>query len=183
MANIGDRLLLYLFPSFQHPGVLADPCHVFHHPLLHHYEETDQGSDHFRVQLDAFSLSILVWNILPSDCFPLQHMIRFRYLPFTWGKPKFQVSWAQYFLLHPWPFPTDQQTNLTIFGQTKTMFCLSHSLLRESEEVGEGKAPLLQQSAWSQADDFSQGAADKLIWSWCQWSAHQLPVVETGQMW
>ena len=26
----------------------------------------------------------------------LQHMIRFRYLPFTWGKPKFQVSCAQY---------------------------------------------------------------------------------------
>ena len=129
-----------------------------------------------------FKINLRVKDI-PSDCFPLQHMIRFRYLPFTWGKPKFQVSWAQYFLLHPWPFPTDQQTNLTIFGQTKTMFCLSHSLLRESEEVGEGKAPLLQQSAWSQADDFSQGAADKLIWSWCQWSAHQLPVVETGQMW
>ena len=26
----------------------------------------------------------------------LQHMIRFRYLPFTWGKPKFQVSCVQY---------------------------------------------------------------------------------------
>ena len=23
-----------------------------------------------------------------------QHMIRFRYLPFTWGKPKFQVCWT-----------------------------------------------------------------------------------------
>ena len=40
---LGYCILLYLFPSFQHPGVLADPRHVLHHPLLHHYEETDQG--------------------------------------------------------------------------------------------------------------------------------------------
>ena len=47
MANIGDCLLLYLFPSVQYPGVLADPSHVLHHPLLHHYEETDQGEHYF----------------------------------------------------------------------------------------------------------------------------------------
>ena len=41
----GDCFLLYLFPSFQHPGVLADPRHVLHYPLLHHYEEADQGID------------------------------------------------------------------------------------------------------------------------------------------
>ena len=43
---------------------------------------------------------ILVWKILLSDCFVLQHMIRFRYLPFTWGKPKFQVSCAQYIFFY-----------------------------------------------------------------------------------
>ena len=74
MANIGDRLLLYLFPSFQHPGVLADPCHVFHHPLLHHYEETDQGSDHFRDQQINFGVkdfTIWLFCIAAHDQIPL----------------------------------------------------------------------------------------------------------------
>ena len=69
MANIGDRLLLYLFPSFQHPGVLADPCHVFHHPLLHHYEETDQGSDHFRDQQINFGVKDLDAKFINSKDF------------------------------------------------------------------------------------------------------------------
>jgi len=54
---------------------------------------------------------ILVMYFITLFCITMKrqikHMIRFRYLPFTWGKPKFQ----------------------------------------ESEEIGEGKAPLLQQSA------------------------------------
>lgn len=77
-----NRLLLYLFPSFQHPGLLAHPRHVLHHPLLHHHEEADKGD---------LSTKRRFLTVLSSPRL-LQHMIRFRYLPFTWGKPKFQVS-------------------------------------------------------------------------------------------
>lgn len=37
------RLLLHLFRILQHPSVLADPCHVLHHIVLHHDEATNQG--------------------------------------------------------------------------------------------------------------------------------------------
>ena len=40
-------------------------------------------------------------------------MIRFRYLPFTWGKPKFQVSCAQYPL--PFSHSANKQVQCLVF--------------------------------------------------------------------
>ena len=45
LGDEGDahRLRLHLLRVLQHPGLLAHPRHVLHHPLRHHDEETDQG--------------------------------------------------------------------------------------------------------------------------------------------
>ena len=87
LGDQGHRncLLLHLLSTVQHPGLLANPRHVLHHPLLYHYEEADQGMFHYPVLLDNLGPCVSFDPPLP------QHMIRFRYIPFTWGKPKFQV--------------------------------------------------------------------------------------------
>ena len=80
-----------------------------------------------------------------------QHMIRFRYLPFTWGKPKFQVCWT--FSL-----------SLQLYIQKQSISCVAQfhiSLLLESEEVKEDKAPLLQQSAWFLWKAFANNLTDQ----------------------
>ena len=76
-------------------------------------------------------------------------MIRFRYLPFTWGKPKFQVCWT---------------LSLSLFIQNQSISCVAQfhiSLLLESEEVKEDKAPLLQQSAWFLWKAFANNLTDQ----------------------
>jgi len=67
-GNCG-RLRLYFLQYFQHTSFLANPGDVFHHTVLHHNEETDQGNKKEGLLL-ASELEIFQFNFSAHD--PLQ---------------------------------------------------------------------------------------------------------------
>lgn len=92
---------LHIFRSLQCASFLAHPRNVLHHALLHHNEEADQGKcSHVTRRLFTADQIIrcflnaceeTVGKHIMQRCFSsffscFQHMVKYRYLPFTHGK-------------------------------------------------------------------------------------------------
>lgn len=99
---------LHIFWSLQCASVLANTRNVLHHALLHHDEEADQGKHSLDIRSSAAGLQQRLSRKIRSaeaffltkhedilDIFEImfpffllcfQHMIKYRYLPFTHGK-------------------------------------------------------------------------------------------------